>query len=146
MAVPDMLTKIKSLIGIVADFFFALADRITERIPEENRRLVLISIGGGFAVIMLVIIGTSLLIRSNSSEAGSSVESTNFQRALIPPDELFLPDEPDFVPGVLLEREQRSQWAAEDAAPWWQDPMRNGEEQWRARIEITIDEMLERVP
>jgi len=64
----------------------------------------------------------------------------------IPPEELFLPDEPDYLPGVILGREQRSSWTEEDAAEYWQDPLRHGEEQWRVNIEAAIDEFLERVP
>jgi len=68
------------------------------------------------------------------------------QRNLIPQEELFLPDEPDFAPGVLLGRERRAQWSAEDAEPWWQNPLAGGEEQWRARIEQMADEIMESVP
>jgi len=64
----------------------------------------------------------------------------------IPAQELFLPDEPDFIPGVLLQREQRTHWSEQDAAEYWQDPLRFGEEAWRERIEAAIDELLERVP
>ena len=64
----------------------------------------------------------------------------------IPAEELFLPDEPDFLPGVLLERERRTSWTEQDAAEYWQDPLRSGEEQWREAIETAIDEFLERVP
>ncbi|MDR2501381.1 MAG: hypothetical protein LBD37_09955 [Treponema sp.] len=67
-------------------------------------------------------------------------------QALIPSGELFLPAEPDFVPGVLLERERRTTWTMDDAAPWWQDPLKNGEERWRDRVEKTVDELLEKVP
>lgn len=61
-------------------------------------------------------------------------------------DDLFLPDEPDYVPGVLLEREQRAVWTIEDAAEHWQDPLKFGEEHWREKIETSIDELLERIP
>jgi len=64
----------------------------------------------------------------------------------IPPEELFLPDEPDYVPGVLLEREQRAKWTDEDASEYWQDPLKYGEEQWREKIEASIDDFMEQVP
>jgi len=66
--------------------------------------------------------------------------------APIPPDDLFLPDEPDYIPGVILKREQKTEWTAEDAAEHWQDPLKFGEEGWREKIEASIDELLERVP
>jgi len=64
----------------------------------------------------------------------------------IPAEELFLPDEPDYVPGVLLEREQRTNWTDEDATEYWQDPLKYGEEQWREKIEASIDKFMEQVP
>ena len=64
----------------------------------------------------------------------------------IPAGELFLPDEPDFIPGVLLERGRRTIWTEEDAAEHWQDPLRLGEEQWREKIEAAVDNLLERIP
>jgi len=64
----------------------------------------------------------------------------------IPAEELFLPDEPDYLPGVILEREQRSSWTESDALEHWRDPLRFGEEKWRGEIEAAIDEFLERVP
>jgi len=64
----------------------------------------------------------------------------------IPAGELFLPDEPDFIPGVILSRERRTSWTADDALEHWHDPLRFGEEQWREKIEASIDELLERVP
>ncbi|MCL2266579.1 MAG: hypothetical protein FWC17_02285 [Treponema sp.] len=64
----------------------------------------------------------------------------------IPVEELFLPDEPDFIPGVLLERDRRQSWTEDDVAEFWQDPLRFGEEQWRVSIESAADEILERVP
>ena len=66
--------------------------------------------------------------------------------APIPPEDLFLPDEPDYIPGVLLEREQKIAWTAEDAKEHWQDPLKYGEEEWRQKIEASIDVLLELVP
>jgi hypothetical protein len=64
----------------------------------------------------------------------------------IPAGELFLPDEPDFIPGIILQRDRRTSWTEEDAAEHWQNPLRFGEEQWREKIESTINEFLERIP
>ena len=64
----------------------------------------------------------------------------------IPPQEIFLPDEPDFLPPVMLEREQRTVWTEQETSEYWQDPLRQGEEQWRIMIESAINEFLERIP
>ena len=130
-----------------------ILDRLLERIPAGKRRLVLMITAGVCAVLLIIIAGTSLLARGRSGEQrisssgyGASSGRDAVQRAVIPPDELFLPAEPDFVPGVMLERDRRAAWTAEDAAPLWQDPLKNGEQEWRDRIEKTVDEILESVP
>ena len=66
--------------------------------------------------------------------------------APIASEDLFLPEEPDYIPGVLLEREQRTVWTTENAAEHWQDPLKYGEEGWREKIEAAVDELLEKVP
>ena len=118
------------------------------RIPPEKRRLVMAIVIGAIATLLSIIIGTALL--NNGISGGQRVTATDnapvIQRVIIPPEELFLPDEPDFVPGVLLDREQRSMWTADDAAPYWHDPLRSGEQEWRDRIERTLNEIMENVP
>ena len=144
----DLLTKISPAVSAVADFLKGLI----EKIPEEKRRLVLICAGGGLVILALVF--AVVLTRDKpDAEAPTKISASAARPALsappqavIPPEELFLPEEPDFVPGVLLERERRPAWTAEDAAPSWQDPLKNGEEPWRERVEAIADEILERVP
>jgi hypothetical protein len=147
----DLMTKIKTLAAGIGDFFNGLAAKpaglgakLLENIPEEKRRLFFIGIGGACAVLLLACAGVFFLTKKPA--APPSEKSVSVQRITIPPEELFLPEEPDFIPGVLLERERRTVWTAEDAAPYWQDPLKNGEEQWRNRIEKAADEFMEQVP
>jgi hypothetical protein len=86
------------------------------------------------------------LSKGKSDGQGVSVTARVPTGIIIPQDELFLPDEPDFVPGVLLERERRTAWTPDTAAPYWRDPLKNGERIWRDRIEKTVDEIMESVP
>ena len=95
---------------------------------------------------MLVVIGV-YLVKNRSANGGREAPVTgDIHSIIIPPEDLFLPEEPDFIPGVLLERERRTSWTVEDAAPYWQDPLKDGEEPWRQQIEDEIDELMERVP
>jgi hypothetical protein len=120
-------------------------DRLVEKLPPGKWRLAVgISIAT-FLVIILILAGSSLATRDNREKQVPVVAGT-VRQGFILPDELFLPGEPDFVPGVLLEREQRTIWTAGDAAPLWQDPLKDGEEPWRNRIERAIDEIMESVP
>jgi hypothetical protein len=122
-----------------------LNDQIQKLIPPEKRRIVLICAAGG----LVLVIGLGALMTNKSGKQAASRPrhgSGSDQRFAIPPEDLFLPDEPDFIPGVLLEREQRTSWTAQDAAVYWQDPLKNGEEHWREKVEAVIDEFMERVP
>ena len=124
-----------------------IVDRLLERVNPRNRRLVIIAAMGTLAALLLILIVTALF--SHTGEESPSVTAApagEFRRTLIPADELFLPDEPDFVPGVLLERDRREEWTADDAQPWWQDPLKDGEEPWRNIIEQTVDEIMEKIP
>ncbi|GHV95215.1 hypothetical protein AGMMS50293_15350 [Spirochaetia bacterium] len=149
VAVAGFLQRLAGAIGNTA-FWGKLGaaikgvwEKLLERIPAEKRHIVMICAGGGAALVLLVFAAASLLMQKSAGEAAPAAVSP---QVVIPPEELFLPEEPDFVPGVMLERERRTAWTAEDAAPYWQDPLKNGEEQWRQRVELAIDELLERVP
>jgi hypothetical protein len=127
-----------------------LGRRLMEKLPPEKRKPVLMVSIGACAVLVLILAGIPLLTRDKSEKrkpaAASPAGNVPVREGLIPPDDLFLPEEPDFIPGVMLEREQRASWTAADAVPLWQDPLKNGEEPWRNRIEKTIDEIMESVP
>jgi hypothetical protein len=154
----DLMTKVKTIGSAVADFFAMLARaqmwekprefmggaarELLEHIPKEKRRLFLTGICGACVVLLLVCAGAALLMKKPAAPG----ESVSLQNFVIPPEELFLPDEPDFIPGVLLERERRAAWTVEDAAAYWQDPLKNGEEPWRKQVEAAVDELLERIP
>jgi hypothetical protein len=59
---------------------------------------------------------------------------------------LFLDDEPDFLPEVLLERERRDIWNADDVRPYWTDP---GDEEagvYENMMGKIVDGIMERVP
>ena len=122
----------------------ALWARIQEKIPVAKRRMFIMTAAGVIAIIILIITGISLIVKGSNQDPPAAASATA-RRGIIPPEDLFLPDEPDFIPGVILDREKRSVWTVDDVMPWWQDPSRDGEEQWRDRIERTIDELMENV-
>jgi hypothetical protein len=77
---------------------------------------------------------------------GPGAGTVTVQPVPVPPEELFLPEEPDFLPPVILERPRREAWTVEDAEAHWYNPLEQGEEAWRERVEQVIEELLERVP
>ena len=127
-------------------------DEKLEKLPSGRRKPVIVAVLAGLAVLLLVLVEMALQGR-DAFEANVEMRVFHIpagdlppQMGLIPPEELFLPDEPDFIPGVILGRERRTEWTAEDAEPWWQNPLADGEEQWRAQIEGMVDEIMEGVP
>ena len=119
-------------------------DSLLDRIPID-RRIILAAAIGVPVFLALIIIGVSLMSKDKPIKPAVLPASSAMSRR-IPAEDLFLPDEPDFVPGVILEREKRTQWTADDAMPWWQDPLKDGEQEWRDQIEKTVDEIMESVP
>ena len=110
---------------------------------EQKRRFVLVCTG-----IFVTLLTLSVILSLINQERPLRIENEPERIYLnlpIPAGELFLPDEPDFVPGVILQRERRTNWTEEDAGEFWQDPLRFGEGQWRENIETAIDEFLERI-
>jgi len=128
------------IIQVIQDWFRKLS-------AEQKRRLVLICTGI-FALLLTLAVIISLINNSNETQIRPEFAEPDrvFLNLPIPSAELFLPDEPDFIPGVLLQRDRRTRWTEEDAAEFWQDPLRFGEEQWREKIEAAIDEFLEFIP
>jgi len=115
-----------------------------QKMSSEQKQRLAVVCSVMFAIILTISVIASMR-GTGKEELPSGPERFNII-APIPLEDLFLPDEPDYIPGVLLEREQRASWTSEDAAEHWQDPLRFGEEQWREKIEAAIDEFLERVP
>jgi hypothetical protein len=115
-----------------------LVDKFLSRIPEEKRRPLLFCLGG--ILVLLICLIVMSLGMPREGEGQEAVE------LIIPVEELFFPGEPDFVPSILLEREPRRFWIADDAAPFWKDPGELGRDQWRKEMELVIDQLMEGVP
>jgi hypothetical protein len=137
----------------LTEFFASIrlaVKKTLDDMPPQKRRLVLLTAAAVLAILLLIFIFTKL--PSGTGTGGKTgIQApvpvpTEARPGIIPPEDLFLPDEPDFIPGVMPERERRETWTADDAAPFWVDPLKNGEQQWRDRIEETIDKIMESIP
>ena len=129
--------------GFLEKIISFFQDWINKKTGEEKRRIALIC-----TVIFAILLTFSVIISITGSgrEELPALPERSKVNIAIPAQELFLPDEPDFLPGVLFERDRRSNWTEQDAEEYWQDPLRFGEEGWRLKIETAIDEFLESVP
>ncbi|MDR2767644.1 MAG: hypothetical protein LBB82_04885 [Treponema sp.] len=96
-------------------------------------------------VLLLIVLGMTRSRREAESAAAlpDAVQGVNARSIT---DDFFLPYEPDFVPDVLLEKEPKGSWTAEDARPYWTDPMEGNAGAWQKRIDDGVDKMLENVP
>jgi hypothetical protein len=126
--------------------FGAKAGEKAAELWKTRRRVLIFGLGGLLLVLFFFLLTMVLLMsRGGKQQARPSAElSEAFKTQAIPPEEIFLPEEPDFLPAVILGRERRDGWTAEDARPFWVDPARIG--RWEDRIKTVIDGYLERVP
>ncbi|MDR0400920.1 MAG: hypothetical protein LBH51_08255 [Treponema sp.] len=106
----------------------------------------LVPLLGLLLLTLLAVLLVLIFARGSAGLKDPEMPAVNFGPTPIPWEELFLPEEPDFLPPVILEREQRDSWTAEDAEPFWYNPLKDGEEEWREQVEKTVDEFLERIP
>jgi hypothetical protein len=126
---------LEKITGFLGEWFKKLTD-------GQKKRLLLICTAGGSVLLTFSVIMSMV----NRMEKDNPLEPERTKiRISIPADDIFLPEEPDFLPGVLLERDRRTVWSEDDALEYWQNPLRDGEEQWREKIEAEVDEFLERV-
>jgi hypothetical protein len=147
--VSDMLTKITDLIHNIGKKGVAFAGRRLHKLPVPLPKGKLLFIGPGAFLCVLIICLVAAAVSMNRSTDSLARETGALGGAFqpqIPPEELFFFEEPDFLPGVIPERERRDSWTAEDAEPFWYNPLEKGEDQWRDRVESVIDELLEHVP
>ncbi|MDR1636531.1 MAG: hypothetical protein LBR93_04265 [Treponema sp.] len=126
---------------------------IREKLPWLEGKLGFVLIGLGLVLFLLLVVLVTALVAPNAGLAAAGEREIPagetgglIRDAPIPPEELFLPDEPDFLPGVIPQREARKVWTAEDAEPYWYNPLERGGEEWRNRIRAALDEFLEHVP
>jgi hypothetical protein len=119
-------------------------DKLITRLPADRR--VVLTLAVGIPAVLLLVIAGVLMMSRDASVKPEALPASGIMTRRIPAEDLFLPDEPDFVPGVILEREKRTQWTVDDATPWWQDPLKDGEQGWRDQIEKTVDGIMESAP
>ena len=130
-AVPG---KFRAALTGIVDFF-------TNRFPERKSRLMLFGLGG-LAVLFLILVITVLAVNFGKPKESSGPDLA--AGPAIPPEELFMPAEPDFLPKYLLQREPRSSWSLGDIRPYWKSP--GDPEFWRGEIKSTVDKLMEGVP
>ena len=135
----------KKIIQAIRNWCLQRSFQYQKQTAVQKRRFIIICTAV-FAAILTISVFISMKNSAAEEDEPFYAPEKITINSPIPIEELFLPGEPDFIPGVIQEREKRLSWTEDDAAEFWQDPLRFGEEQWREKIEAAVNELLERVP
>ena len=106
----------------------------------RKKKLILFGLAGasvlflGFIIVIIVI-----------NARPKNTDAFNISIGLsIPAEEFFFPQEPDFLPGFLPEREPRRFWTLDDIRQYWKTP--GNSDLWMEEIVSTVDSFMEGVP
>jgi hypothetical protein len=113
---------------------------------RTRRKPVLICLAVCAALLVLCVTAALVSVREDAGAADGQDLSEAFSPRPVPPEEFFLPEEPDFLPETLLERERRKSWTEEDARPFWINPLDEGAAEYTDLMSTVIDDLMERVP
>jgi hypothetical protein len=128
-------------------FIDPLQEKI-QALASNKKMLIIIAGGAAVFIILLLLLAISFGMNHNQNEMETDSQDINqiFAPQAISPGELFLPDEPDFIPEVMLDREPRTSWTDEDAEQFWKDPLDGNTEAWKNRIHEAVDNLMENIP
>jgi hypothetical protein len=143
MGLGDIFSSIKSAFSTMDSGFLKRVKKILQR----HFKVTVVVLGALGIILCLLVVREVVASRRRAQQAApaSPPLSDVFKPLAIPPEELFMPGEPDFLPEVLLEREPRDAWTADDALPFWTDPLED-RRVWQGRLDGAVDELLERFP
>lgn len=129
-------------------FFQKISDRPAGKLRKlfagKMARIALVLFASlAFAVPLAVILAARIATGIPKKEPRAEI---TFEPDPIAAPDLFIPDEPDFLPQIILEQEQRTAWTNADAAEFWTDPLEFSDEFWRQKVSESIDRLLEPLP
>jgi len=110
-----------------------------------------IAVVSGFVglIVLLLILLVTLLVNSRGNkknlEAGQAL-SAAFTAEPIKRNELFLEDEPDFVPKFLYYREPQERWTPEFVHQFWQSLDDKTIQDLQQAADNKVNELLEAIP
>jgi hypothetical protein len=113
---------------------------------RTRRTFVLICFTVCAVLLCLCVTAVIVSVRRDTGTEGGQDLGEAFSPLAVPPEEFFLPGEPDFLPDTLLERERRESWTVEDARPFWIDPLGEGVSDYTDLMSAVIDDLMERTP
>jgi hypothetical protein len=144
--IKDLLDRAADFFGDFREKFAGLTAGMRKKFEADPKLKVICA--GAVLLAVLAIVGIMLLLTRNSRtrRTRDSDDIAELFRMELPAEELFLGDEPDFLPQALLERERRDSWTADDASPYWTDPGDEGDKVYEDMMGVVVDGIMERVP
>jgi hypothetical protein len=129
-------------------FFSELLDKPLGRLKKLwakkiARTLVICFAAAALVVPLITIITVKTVSNIQSKKTTADIV---FKPDIIAGEDMFIPDEPDFLPPVMLEQEQKQVWTSADASEFWTGASKFPAEFWRSRISASIDRLLEPLP
>ena len=118
-----------------------LTARFGSIFPASGKKTRQPIIVGGIAGFLLILIIVAIATSVGGREANIPLAAQSIHA--IAPEELFIPDEPNFLPDFLLEREPRHFWSVDDIRPYWRTP--GAQDFWQGIIRSTVEELMENV-
>jgi hypothetical protein len=143
----DFLDNAADFLEDVRDKAAGLSGRVRERF-NANPKLKIIFAAAVLGMVLVVAGVMLILTRSGRAprRTRDSEDIAELFRMEIPPEDLFLGDEPDFLPDMLPEREQRGEWTGDDVRPYWTNPGDEGVKVYEDMMGAVVDGIMERVP
>ncbi|MDR2796685.1 MAG: hypothetical protein LBB47_08260 [Spirochaetaceae bacterium] len=130
-------------------FFSGITDKplgtLKKHLAQKKIRVILICSAALIVAVPLVIDATAKILALIEDSKKNTVKNV-FSFDPIAAEDFFIPDEPDFLPPVILERERKEVWSVEDASEFWTAPSEFSGEFWRDRVSDSIDQLLEPLP
>jgi hypothetical protein len=135
----------------IGDIVSGLGEKVKSVFPRlaelVRSHLLIAALSGGalFVIFALLIVLAVVRHLPHKAPRRSGAEDA-FQPLTVAPEDFFMPEEPNFVPDVILGRPPRDGWTEEDARPFWTDPLEEEGDVWKRRVDAGMDALLERVP
>lgn len=95
-------------------------------------------VASGLMVLAYLAFGTG----SSSSRLSKDL-SAEFAPLPLSAEDLYLPLEPEIIPGTIPFRARRQVWKRTDAAPFWTDPAQLDQAPLRAAASAEVDALLD---
>ncbi|GMO25359.1 MAG: hypothetical protein Ta2B_04920 [Termitinemataceae bacterium] len=139
MGIGDSLYNLKWLFGGMLKKFFGKI-KLLWAIRQAKVGVIV------FACLLVLVPLISVIVAKSYYKSQEVKPPPAFVFEKISEDQLFIPDEPDFLPEVIFEKEQRQSWTKEELQEFWSPPSENPDQLWKDKITDSLDELLEHIP